>query len=711
MVACNKNEIDVQRFQVQLASQEQKADELLDEISKVLQSNTPESVTRYAGESQLDIVFYIFNRNELLFWTSNKVAIDEISIYTEGKWFYQKFENAHSICRWSRVGHYHILTIAPIKFSYKHETQNLQNKFVDAFDLPNNININLDEKSGNAIYSSDNRYLFSLYVSTAQQKQKPELLTRTFSYSQILNPEGNVGEKYLSQVKIRFYFMCGILLCVVLFILIAYRIYKYKGFKNLTLNYRYGIVFIALFIISLISIFFISVVYVREQYESRQKKVLEQKTQYIQKTLQEIYYWNLSLDASNRQSLNIELRDLSFTYQTDIHVYDRNGVLVGSSQPLLFSEGFLSKRMSSKPYFSKNTKMILTEEIGDFEYISAYTDFCNGDYMPLGYIAVPLFISADEIAAEIDELLSRLIPIYFVIIFLYIILSMVLGRQIVAPIKILVATLDQFRLDQHNEKIYYQPHDEIGLLVEQYNKLVDQLEESAQLLAQSERENAWKTMARQIAHEINNPLTPMKLSIQQLQRVKKLDMVRFEDSFDNASALLIEQIDNLSRIAATFSNFAKIPEIKLTGVDIANKLNSVVSLFANNTENVSLTCHGTQNETMVTTDAEQIIQVFNNLIKNAIQAVAGVENGAIIVDLKEKAETVEIRVSDNGCGISCEIREKIFQPNFTTKNTGMGLGLVISKNIVESSGGKIEFYSEEGQGTTFIVELLKHTNK
>jgi len=232
------------------------------------------------------------------------------------------------------------------------------------------------------------------------------------------------------------------------------------------------------------------------------------------------------------------------------------------------------------------------------------------------------------------------------------------------------------------------------------------LDVSARKLAQSEREGAWRTMARQIAHEINNPLTPMKLSIQQMQRLKRNDDERFDSFFRHSTDVLIEQIDGLSRIASSFSSFAKLPAVSPTEVDIAEKLYAVISLFRNNIQNVPIRYVGAQKGVMGIADGEQIGQVFNNLIKNALQAIESRENGDIIVMLKEMADHLEISVSDNGPGIDESIRDKVFVPNFTTKTTGTGLGLAISKNIIEGCGGSIRF--ETGQkGTTFFITILK----
>ena len=219
-------------------------------------------------------------------------------------------------------------------------------------------------------------------------------------------------------------------------------------------------------------------------------------------------------------------------------------------------------------------------------------------------------------------------------------------------------------------------------------------------------------MARQVAHEINNPLTPMKLTVQQLQR--KRGSEQFDRLFDKACTMLVEQIDNLSRIAGGFSTFAKMPEVRASWVDVAAKLSQTISLMANNPAGIPLRYVGPDSGVMVWADADQVGQVFTNIIRNALQALSGVEDGDVIVVLRDREMRhapgpdgwVEISVSDNGPGIPDDVQQKIFMPNFTTKSNGSGLGLAISKNIVEGSEGKICFETCK-KGTIFFVYFKK----
>lgn len=504
---------------------------------------------------------------------------------------------------------------------------------------------------------------------------------------------------YFIYTFLAFYVVCSLLVWICF---LSRRKWNYR--LGLTAKFQYT--FIILLIISFVGIFFVSENYIEKKYKEQQIANLESKKSYIQKELQEMYYWNQDLYNQNSQALNFYLQDLSYIYHTDIHVYDNSGQLVGSSQPIIFNKNLIGTRISPVPFFKANSNINQYEHIGNLNYLTGYTDFYNGDYLQIGFIAIPQFFSQDEIKTEIESFLSVIIHIYLIICLLAILLSIFIGKQLSAPLILLENKLKDMQLGRRNEKIDYKLNDEIGQLVIQYNRTIDELEQSAKLLAQSERESAWKSMARQVAHEINNPLTPMKLSIQQLQRTKKLNNKQFDEYFVKSTAMLIEQIDNLSHIAGTFSDFARMPEAKLDRIDIASKLFSVVQLFTTNNEHFEIEYKGAEKNVFVNADGEQMVQVFNNLLKNAIQAIPNDRNGKILIKLIQNGEKIIIEITDNGIGIDEEISDKLFVPNFTTKSTGTGLGLAISKNIVDMMGGTITFTSQLNKGTTFTVTLF-----
>jgi len=508
---------------------------------------------------------------------------------------------------------------------------------------------------------------------------------------------------YFLYTFLSYYFIAWLMLQIYL--------YLKKGRKySLGFTAKFQLSFIVLLLLSFFGIFYVSVNFLQEKYRKEQIQNLETKKNYIQKALQDKYYWTQELNEKNVKILNFDLQDLSYTYQIDIHVYNNDGILMASSQPLIFNKGLISNRIAPQPYFSENSNISQYESIGKLNYLVAYTDFYNGDYLQIGYIAVPQFFSQDEIKNEIESFMSVIIQIYLVIIILVILLTLLIGKQLSTPLRMLENKLKEMRIGKRNDKIDYKLNDEIGHLVAQYNLTVDQLEESARLLARSERESAWKSMARQIAHEINNPLTPMKLTIQQLKRTKQIDKERFDEYFAKSTEMLIEQIDNLSHIARTFSEFARMPDAKFEHLDVAQLLHSVVQLFSNNHSHIKISFLGKENGIYVYADPNQMMEVFNNLLKNALEAIPENREGKIIAEITETDQKITIKISDNGIGIPDEMKNKLFVPNFTTKNAGMGLGLAISKNIIELTGGSITYKTKLNEGTTFIISLPKEKN-
>jgi nitrogen fixation/metabolism regulation signal transduction histidine kinase len=259
-------------------------------------------------------------------------------------------------------------------------------------------------------------------------------------------------------------------------------------------------------------------------------------------------------------------------------------------------------------------------------------------------------------------------------------------------------------LGKRNEPIYYRRNDEIGSLVKEYNKKVDELAISADLLARSERESAWREMAKQIAHEIKNPLTPMKLNIQHLQRARGRGK-EYNEYIERVTATLIEQIDNLSNIATEFSNFAQIPNARNQVFELAGQMRRVIGLFETDDRAIIKFNYYGFGNINVNADREQLSRAIINLIKNAIQAIPEGLKGKIDISLSRREQMIVISVSDNGTGIPVELRDKLFSPSFTTKTSGMGLGLAIVKNIVENFSGRIWFETELEKGTTFYIEI------
>jgi len=262
----------------------------------------------------------------------------------------------------------------------------------------------------------------------------------------------------------------------------------------------------------------------------------------------------------------------------------------------------------------------------------------------------------------------------------------------------------QVTLNKKNEPIKWQAEDEIGGLVEQYNKMIDELQRSATILAQSERESAWRDIARQIAHEIKNPLTPMKLSVQHLERAWNDKSSKLPETFKKVIQTLISQIDTLSELAGEFSNYAQMPAPKISKIN----LNALVAsqVFAHQLDfNGKINIENNDEDVWVYFDESFLNRTFSNLIKNAKQAVPEDKEGFINISYHVKTLSVIVSVQDNGTGIPDDMLQSIFTPYFSTKSFGMGLGLPIVKNMIETGGGKIWFTTTFGVGTTFFVEI------
>ena len=294
--------------------------------------------------------------------------------------------------------------------------------------------------------------------------------------------------------------------------------------------------------------------------------------------------------------------------------------------------------------------------------------------------------------------------VYLFMLVLAIILSYFLSKYITKSLKIISDKITETRLDKRNQKIdITNASEEIYTLVAAYNSMIDELEESAVKLAASEREQAWREMAKQVAHEIKNPLTPMRLSVQSFERNFDKNDPEIEDKVAEYSTTLINQIDTMSSIAEAFSNFAKMPAQQSEMLNVPKIVKLALDIFNENYIQFS----SEKEEILAKFDRTQLIRVITNLVKNAIQAMEGQENPRIMVSIHEEEENVCVIISDNGTGISEENLEKVFEPKFTTKSSGMGLGLAMVKNIVETYNGSITFTSKQGKGTTFRVRFPK----
>ncbi len=345
------------------------------------------------------------------------------------------------------------------------------------------------------------------------------------------------------------------------------------------------------------------------------------------------------------------------------------------------------------------------ETIGNLRYLSAYLPFYNEDNKLLAYLNIPYFTMQNLLAGESSNLIVTLINFALLFLLLMMWVSVFLSDRITSPLKMLQQAMASVAYGKKNEHISYSSRDEVGELVRQFNRMTDELDESANKLARTEREMAWREMARQIAHEIKNPLTPMKLNVQQLLKAWNDRVPDFDSRIKNFTDNQIEYIDNLSNIATAFSYFARLPGADPTEVDVIAQLKTTLAMFSH-AENAVITVNsGNVTRAFIMADREHLNSIFFNLLKNAVQAIPSGRRGEIRIEIMPVNNKLQVRFTDNGVGIPDELIPKIFTPNFTTKSSGMGLGLSIVKRYVESAGGKIWFETEHDKGTVFTVEF------
>jgi two-component system nitrogen regulation sensor histidine kinase NtrY len=364
--------------------------------------------------------------------------------------------------------------------------------------------------------------------------------------------------------------------------------------------------------------------------------------------------------------------------------------------------------MNPLAYYNMNNQnmvqFINLEQIGDVQYQSIYSPIRDITGEAYAYLNIPSFVSEEELRSEISKFLVTIINLNAFVFLVAGVIALFITNRITSSFILIGHKMREINLGKLNEEIAWNRDDEIGGLVKEYNKMVVKLGDSALALAKSEREGAWREMARQVAHEIKNPLTPMKLSIQYLQKCIDNDSANVKELSSNVARTLVEQIDHLSNIAADFSQFANIGQVRNEIFDLNDMMYSLASLYES-TETLEFKWMPLNMRILVIADKTQLNRLFTNLFQNAVESCTDRETCTVIVKEELLGESVVITITDNGDGIPASMKSKIFIPNFTTKSSGTGLGLAMSKTIVEQAKGEIWFETIEGRGTSFFVKL------
>lgn len=482
-------------------------------------------------------------------------------------------------------------------------------------------------------------------------------------------------------------------------------------FKNRSLRNRIFISMILLVILASVLIALVAIHQYNEETKDYHVQRLERKEGNIKAHIKSVLNSRRNTWEVKTENIPLifkdEISNIADIHTQKIKLYDLEGSLLITSKADLKQDKIEkcldAEILNAVSHTAEHRYVNKLTENGE-TYQSSYSYILDNKFKPIAILNLPYLERDDFLARELDEFLVRLGAASFLILLAAIAIAFLLSKYITKSLKTISEKIKAIRLEKRNEKIVIDDtSEEMATLVNSYNSMIDELEESAVKLATSEREQAWREMAKQVAHEIKNPLTPMRLTVQNFQRKFDANDPEIELKIDEYSKTLIQQIDTMSSIASAFSNFAKMPAQQNETLNVVKIVKLALDIF--NEDYIIFT--SSTEEIIAKFDRTQLIRVVTNLVKNAIQAIDKDIKPQVIVHVSEKENNVVLTVTDNGAGISEENINKIFEPKFTTKSSGMGLGLAMVKNIVENYKGTISFETEKDKGTMFKVVFPK----
>ena len=601
----------------------------------------------------------------------------------------------------------------------KGQVNSIENSSMYAFAVYNKLQL----------VNSHNDYSFATRLSLADVPHEDYITLRKNGYDElwykaaadkvvIIAKEDNFS---IESITLFSYLFCAFLIIAALFwpldIFIRTKLDKNKLRARWQLNIRnqvHGII-ILVSVVSFLVIGVATILFFIQRYQNNNREKLSRTIHVMENEVRnsftEIAIFDdvmNAYDSAYRQKLVRTINKISEIHAADINLYDPSGNLQSSSLPLPYEKGIVSTKMDPVAFYHlnklKEVQFFKEEKIGNLSFVSNYVPVIDETGREYAYLNIPYFTSQSQLKQEISYFLVTIINLNAFIFLIAGIVALFITNRITNSFSFISNKMKEVNLGKMNEPIEWKRNDEIGELVKEYNKMVGKLDTSAAALAKSEREGAWREMARQVAHEIKNPLTPMKLSLQYLQKSIDENLPNVKELTANVAKTLVEQIDHLSQIAGEFSQFANITDAHNEIFDLNESLRAVIQLHSSE-DKLQLKWKPLAQRVMVYADRTHINRLFTNLILNAIQAIP--EDRIPVIEIGEelKADKVMIKITDNGTGIFEEMQSKIFTPNFTTKTSGTGLGLAMSKGIVEQAKGTIWFKTTPGDGTTFFVEL------
>ena len=526
---------------------------------------------------------------------------------------------------------------------------------------------------------------------------------------------------FIESITLFAYLFCSFLLIAIFFNLAHHFLTERKIKTNLKsllqLNIRnqvHGtIILVSVFSFTVIAVttilFFISRYHSNNREKlSRTIHVMENELRSSIDTMPFNKYLSFNFDSVTNNKLEETINKISNIHAEYINLYDLYGNLKVSSLPLPYNKGILSEQMDPIAFYHLNklrdVQFFQEQKIGSLEYLSNYVPVRDESGREYAYLNIPYFESQNKLQDEISNFLVTIINLNAFIFLVAGIIALFITNSITRSFSLISGQMKKINLETSNEEIVWNRKDEIGDLVQEYNKMVKKLDISAEMLARSEREGAWREMARQVAHEIKNPLTPMKLNLQYLQMAIDKNSPDVKNISLYVAQILLEQIEHLSQIASDFAQFAKIGNTRKQIFNVNETLENSITLYSTNNE-IHIDADLYPKEILIEADKTQINRLFTNLLQNAVQSVPDYRKVKLEIKSEPYDQKILISIKDNGNGIRSDMMNKIFAPNFTTKTSGTGLGLAMCKGIIETLNGKIWFETKEGEWTCFFVEL------
>lgn len=480
-------------------------------------------------------------------------------------------------------------------------------------------------------------------------------------------------------------------------------------YKRFSLRLRIFVSMIVLVLAAFVLIAIVTIIQYREEVADYHKDRLERKEEAIKENINYVIRTTTYAVETNQIPLIFKdkIFEISNIHNLQINLYDLDGKLLKSSKET-FAVDSIQQNIPPNVFeqiISNPDKRYVDKIIdGNRIFQSSYSYLTDTKFKPLAILNIPYLEEEDFIAREHYDFLARLGQVYLFMLIIAILFAYLISTYITKSLKTISDKMYRVRIGERNQKIEVQhAGEEIHNLVTAYNSMVDQLEESAAKLAAGEREHAWREMAKQVAHEIKNPLTPMRLSVQSFEYRFNPEDVDAKKKIIDFCRSLIQQIDTMNAIASAFSNFSEMPAQKNELINVTKVVQLALEIFSED----YIHFQPDSDNILLKFDRTQIIRIVTNLVKNGIQAVSEISQPKILVQIQEKEDAVILTVSDNGIGISESHKDRVFEPQFTTKTSGMGLGLAMIKTIVENYGGTISFVSKPERGTVFKVQIPK----